>query len=203
MIRRARSTSVLAIALAGILSLIGSTQTWIHIALVDGASADIPVAGADALPVLAPLCLAVMALGLALSIVGKILRILFGAVTVAIAVALATIILPVLAGPPLASVGPAITTATGISGDASLEALIASLTLTTWPAITLFLTVVLGLAGVFVVVTGWRWPSGGRKYQAAAAARRAARSDDTPLDAVDSWDDLSRGDDPTSPEVPR
>ncbi|MDF2491797.1 MAG: hypothetical protein K0Q58_375, partial [Microbacterium sp.] len=43
---------------------------------------------------------------------------------------------------------------------------------------------------------------GGRKYE--AAARRAQRrTPEGPLDAVDSWDDLSRGDDPTTPQTPR
>ncbi len=63
------------------------------------------------------------------------------------------------------------------------------------------------LAGVAVLVTGTRWPSSSRRYRAArledadepveAGAEGRAASDR----AIDDWDDLSRGDDPTDDPI--
>lgn len=201
MIRRARLLSVLLALAAGAVGTISSTQTWIHVVLGDGASADVAVAGADAIPVLAPLCLAVLALGAALSIVGRILRLVFGAITVAIAVLLFTLTLPVLTGPHVDAYAPAVTDTTGITGDSAVAALVVSTSVTAWPAVSLLVAVILAFVGIFVLITGYRWTTGGRKYD--TAARRAALPADAPLDAIDSWDDLSRGTDPTTPEPPR
>lgn len=200
--RRARSMSVLATLVAGAAGVIASTQTWVHVALVDAATSDLAVPGATVIPVLAPLSLAVLALGAALSIVGRVLRLVFGALTVLIAIVLGTLVAPLLVGIPASAVAPNITEVTGIAGDDAVSDLIASTSTTVWPFVAAIAVVLLAAAGIFVVVTGTRWPTGGRKYE--AAARRAARrTPDGPLDAVDSWDDLSRGDDPTTPQTPR
>src|SRR6478736_8874164 len=87
--RRARLLSVVVIVLCGAIGVISSTQTWLTVELADGAHHTLEVPGASAVPVLAPLSLAVLALGAALSIVGLVLRYLFGGLTVAIAAVLA------------------------------------------------------------------------------------------------------------------
>ena len=201
MIRRARSIGVLATLAGGAVGVMSSTQTWIHVVLADATASDVAVPGATAIPVLVPLSLAVLALGAALSIVGRVLRVVFGVLTVAIGVLLAVLSIPVVAGPPVSAIAPAVTEITGIAGDTAVAALVGSAAVTPWPVVTVVIGVLLACAGVFVAVTGVRWPTGGRKYQ--AAARRAASRDEGPLDAIDSWDDLSRGDDPTSGRGPR
>src|SRR6478609_1183955 len=84
MTARARLLCVAAIVLAGAIGVISSTQTWLVVTLA-GAEHELTVPGAAAVPVLAPLSLAVLALGGALSIVGLVLRYIFGVLTVAIA----------------------------------------------------------------------------------------------------------------------
>lgn len=196
MIRRARLIAVVAILLGGALGLISSTQTWVHVALADGGAADLTVAGAAAIPVLAPLSLAILALGLALSIVGTVLRYAFGAISILAGGALVWLSAAVILGPPVGAVAPAVTQATGIAGGPAVAALISGTTVTAWPAIALAAFVIVTAAGVFVIVTAARWRRGGRKYEASRASRRASGAG--PLDAIDSWDDLSRGDDPTA-----
>ncbi|MDQ1128500.1 Trp biosynthesis-associated membrane protein [Microbacterium sp. SORGH_AS_0888] len=196
MIRRARLLSVVAILLGGALGLISSTQTWIHVALTDGASADLTVAGAGAIPVLAPLSLAVLALGLALSIVGPVLRYVFGVISILAGGALIWAITAILLGPPVSAMAAAVTQATGIAGGTAVAALVGGTTLTAWPAVALLSFVLVTAAGAFVIATARRWQRGGRRYEAARAARRDVTAG--PLDAIDSWDDLSRGDDPTT-----
>jgi hypothetical protein len=193
-IERARSLSVLAIVLGGALGLIAATQTWLHVIVDDGANQALEVTGSAALPLLTPLSLAAMALGVVLSLAGRILRYVFGVIAVIIGVALVVQTVPVLTGVPLSAVAPAITAATGISGDDAVSALVGSVTLTAWPIVALVAWVLLILAGGFVIVTASRWRTGSSRYRSGAPQHHA----EGPLDAVDSWDELSRGDDPTS-----
>ncbi|HET8928965.1 MAG TPA: Trp biosynthesis-associated membrane protein [Microbacterium sp.] len=194
MIRRARLICVVVTLLTGALGLISSTQTWFEVALVDGGDA-LAVPGADAIPVLAPLCLAVLALGAALTIVGTVLRYILGALTVLAGAVLLWLTVPVAFDPPVSAVASAVTTATGIAGLESVSALIASITATPWPGVTVLCAAVLALAGILTLVTAHAWRRPGRRF--ATDAAHDAPSADEPLDAVDSWDDLSRGDDPT------
>uniref|UniRef100_UPI0003B49BE0 Trp biosynthesis-associated membrane protein n=1 Tax=Microbacterium sp. B19 TaxID=96765 RepID=UPI0003B49BE0 len=83
--RRARSLSVVGMLLAGALGVISSTQTWIDVTLADGAQQTLAVPGADAVPVLTPLKPRALALGAALSIVGRVPAYVLGAIALAIA----------------------------------------------------------------------------------------------------------------------
>lgn len=191
---RARLVCVVVILLSGALGLISSTQTWFDVVLVTGGDA-LAVPGAEAIPVLAPLCLAVLALGAALTIVGLVLRYILGALTVLAGAALLWLTVPVAAGAPVSAVAPAVTTATGIAGLESISELIASISATPWPGVTVACAAALLLTGVVILATAHRWRRTGRRF--ASDAPHAASPSDEPLDAVDSWDDLSRGDDPT------
>ncbi|WZH36528.1 MAG: Trp biosynthesis-associated membrane protein [Microbacterium enclense] len=194
--RRPRSLAVVAMLLAGAIGVIGSTQTWIDVTLNDGAQQTLAVPGSDALPVLTPLSLAALALGAALSIAGPVVRYVFGALGLAIAALIGFGSAQIIFAAPVSATAATVTEATGISGVDAVGDLVSSLSLTPWPAITLLAQVVLAAAAVFTLVTARRWgSSAGRKYRTTAdAAGDASR----PHDAIDSWDDLSRGDDPTA-----
>lgn len=197
MIRRARLVTVLAMLLAGAIGVIGSTQTWLSVLLADGSSAALEVPGASAVPVLAPLSLAVLALGGALTIVGVVLRHVFAVLGLVIAVVLAWASAQVLFATPVNAVSAVVTAATGIAGSDAIVDLVTSVTPTAWPALTLVAAIVLAAASVFALVTARRWRSGAdRRYRTAGDAA-AAPDASRPHDAIDSWDDLSRGDDPT------
>ena len=103
----------------------------------------------------------------------------------------------------MAAVAPAVTDATGVTGSGPTAELVASATATAWPVAAIAGGVLLVLAGIAVLVTGTRWPASSRRYRGARLAdteepgsagdRERAASDR----AVDDWDELSRGDDPT------
>ena len=194
--RRPRSLAVVAMLLAGAIGVIGSTQTWIDVTLNDGAQQTLAVPGSDALPVLTPLSLAALALGAALSIAGPIVRYVFGALGLGIAALIGFGAAQIVFSTPVSATAATVTEATGISGVDAVGDLVAGISLTPWPAITLLAQVVLAAAAVFTLVTARRWGSNaGRKYQTAAGATGESSR---PHDAIDSWDDLSRGDDPTA-----
>lgn len=196
MIRRARLLGVVGILLAGAIGIISSTQTWLDVDLTAGGE-PLPVPGASAIPVLAPLSLAVLALGGALSIVGLVLRYAFGVLTVLAGGILLWLTAPIVFTQPISAVASTVTTATGISGQDAVGRLVAGISATAWPAVTLVGWVLLLAAGVFTLATAHTWRRVGRRYDAEQSA--AKRPAEGPLDAIDSWDELSRGEDPTGP----
>jgi hypothetical protein len=200
--RRARLLAVTAIVAAGALGIISSTQTWLAVSLREGSEAVLLVPGAAAVPVLAPLSLAVLALGGALSIVGLVLRYVFGALSVLIAGVLAWLTADIVTRRPPSAAASTVTDATGITGLDAVAALVEDVAATPWPAVTLLGWIVLLAAGIFVVATAREWKGTGRRYRtdttaATASTAAVSQSERAPLDAIDSWDGLSRGEDPT------
>lgn len=203
MIRRARLIAVTVTVLCGAIGVIASTQTWLTVVLQDGAHHQLEVPGASAVPVLAPLSLAVLALGAALSIVGLALRYVFGALSIVIAAVLAWLTGRVVVEHPVSAVASVVTEATGIAGESSVETLIASIGATAWPGIALAAWIVLILTGGFVLATAHAWSRTGRRYRTADAVRASGPTGARPHDAagsraIDDWDDLTRGEDPTA-----
>ncbi|HEY9306940.1 MAG TPA: Trp biosynthesis-associated membrane protein [Microbacterium sp.] len=211
MIRRARLLAVVVTVLCGALGVISSTQTWLTVVLEDAAHHVLEVPGASALPVLAPLSLAVLALGAALSIVGLALRYVFGALAVLIGGVLTWLTARIVLEHPVSAVASVVTESTGIAGESSVATLVASIDATLWPAVTLVVWVVLIAGGGFVLATAHGWSRTGRRYRTDDAAQPALRAgsrrpggdgprphDAAGSRAIDDWDDLSRGEDPTA-----
>jgi hypothetical protein len=190
--KRGRSLSVSGFLLAGAIGIISSTQTWLTVERVDAGEA-ILVPGASALVLLAPLSLAVLALGAALSIAGKAVRVVFAVFAAATALFLGWSTLQLLVTEPLNSVAATVTEVTGLAGGGAVHEVVASIVPSAWPYIALVGWVIL-LAASVVVLTTWRgWKAGGRRYRTDSVDV----PHDGPVDAVDSWDELSRGTDPT------
>ena len=195
--RRARLRAVVVTVACGALGVISATQTWLTVVLDDGGAHVLEVPGASAVPVLTPLSLAVMALGAALSIVGPVLRYVFGALSMLVGGVLAWQSARVAFEHPVDTVAAVVTEATGIIGDSSLADLVASISATAWPFVTLVVWIVLIVAGAFTLATARAWTGSGRRYRTDDAAHTAAAGS-RPHDAIDDWDDLSRGEDPTA-----
>ncbi len=180
------------LALAG-LTLIAWTQQWLTVTLTEPGRDQLTVDGAIAAPALAALALATLALGAALAIAGTGFRYLLGILEVLLggSVALSAVLVFV---DPVGAAEAAVTNATGIAGTQSVAALVSSTAATAWPAITLVLGAAIAVAGIGVVVTARSWPRSSKKYS--AVTLEPVATDEMP-DAVDSWDELTRGDDPT------
>lgn len=191
--RRGRSIAVSGFLLGGAAGIISSTQTWLVVQRAD-AGEDILVPGASALPLLAPLSLAVLALGAALSIVGPVLRLVFGILAGAAGALLAWSTLELIISAPIGAVASTVTETTGLAGSGGLHDVVASIAPTAWPWLALTGWAVLLVAAVVVLLTWRGWKRGGRRYRTDAVAHAQGSG---PVDAIDSWDDLSRGTDPT------
>lgn len=181
----------------GALALISSTQTWLDVTLRDGARDTLQVAGAAALPLLAPLSLAALALGLALTIAGRVTRYAFGAVAVAIGAGLLVGTGRIIAEHPIDAVASTVAEATGLTGTETVRGLVASLTMTPWPYLTVVTAVLVAAGGILTLATAHTWTGAGRRYRTTPEPVAGGAASSRPHDAIDSWDDLSRGDDPT------
>lgn len=191
--KRGRALSVSGFLLAGAIGIISSTQTWFTVERADAGEA-ILVPGASALVLLAPMSLTVLALGAALAIAGRAVRLVFGVLAAAAALFLGWSTLQLLIGEPYAAVAATVTEVTGLAGDDAVHEVAASIVPSVWPYIALVAWAILLLASVVVLLTWRGWKAGGRRYRTETAH---AETHDGPVDAVDSWDDLSRGTDPT------
>jgi uncharacterized membrane protein (TIGR02234 family) len=192
--KRAKYVLILTSLLLSGLALIAWTQTWLDVELAPGApTSAVAVDGAVAAPALAALALAGLALAAALAIAGLLFRFVLGVLNVVLGGCIALSSVLVLTDPVAASEA-AVTNVTGIAGSNSIAGLVDTTLLTPWPVIALATGFLLALVGVGILVTATRWPSSSRKY---SAVRLEPVDGDAMPDSVDSWDDLTRGDDPT------
>lgn len=198
-VKKKRSTkgyTLLGFVVAGGLALLSWTQTWVDVdfTMPTGAPRSLEVVGSVAAPALSALALCLLALVAALSLAGRVFRLILGAVGVLLAGAILATTLGAMADPTGAA-EPAITTASGVAGHEAVRALVDTSATTFWPLFAIAGAVVAILMSVLVFVTSGSWSGGSRRYSTGSApvAKVARERDD-----VDNWDDLSRGDDPTA-----
>jgi uncharacterized membrane protein (TIGR02234 family) len=214
-------TILLAVIASGLV-LSASTQTWyaLHLTATSGHSGTVPVTGSVAAPAIAALSLAGVAFAGALALAGRILRYVLALLGLVLAAGIIGSTVSAMADPAGTGLG-AVTKATGIAGDSSVRAIIARADATPWPALALAGGILLALAALAVAVTAHLWPVTSRRYGATRdasvpghdsavgpadhepdddlpAADRRARARDA---AIDDWDELSRGDDPTDSDA--
>lgn len=186
-----RSTVVLLIAVLALAVFGTTTQTWLSVSLDPaqaGAGGDaLQVQGSKAATAVTALALVALAGGLAASIAGRIARWVITVIIVLAAAGIVAAAATVLAD-PLAAAQGSIAAATGVSGgQAQVEA-------TAFPFLAVASGSLLALAGLLVVPAGRHWKAR-TKYDVAGRGRAAAAAGH--VDEIDSWDRLSRGDDPT------
>ena len=200
----ARKSTVIGLSVVIALLAFGSTtQTWID-AEVQGAAvrtAHVTVQGSKAATAVTALALVGLAGVLAAAVAGRLGRIVASVVVVLAGFGIASACIAVLAD-PRAAADSSIAKATGVSGGAATTAL-------TWfPSAAMAAGVLLALCGVLALVASRRWPTRTKYDAGSRASRRAggagsaalgadAESAAAPVDHIDGWDQLTRGDDPT------
>ena len=202
--RRIKLTLILGVLVASGIALLSWTQVWIlaDVATSGSAREHLEVTGSTASPALTALALAGLALGGALTIAGPVIRVVLGVLEILLGVSVFLGAFLAVSDPAGASAA-AVTAATGISGTESIDQAVIDPTVTAWPFVALAAAVLMALVGVAVVVTARRWPGPTTRYQAVRLEPQRPTDDvdaaeAPPRDAVDDWDELSRGDDPTA-----
>lgn len=210
-----KPTLVLLIAVLALAVFGATTQTWITVNLDPdqlgqaGGRNTLPVQGSKAATAVTALAVVALAGGLAASIAGRIARILITAIIILASAGIIAAATTVLSD-PLAAAQGSIAAATGVTGGS------AEVSVTAFPVLAVVAGALLGLGALLIIPAGRYWKSR-TKYDAAGgaaagagtgAAAAGAASDAAPatggvtapagpVDEIDSWDRLSRGDDPT------
>ncbi|NUT71959.1 Trp biosynthesis-associated membrane protein [Pseudarthrobacter sp. C4D7] len=189
-----KSTLVMLIALLALAAFGTTTQTWMTATLdpnqvgqAAAAQSAIQVQGSKAATTVTALALVALAGGLAAAIAGRIARWIITAIIVLASAGVVTAAATVLAD-PLAAAQGTIAGATGISGSQ------AHVELTPFPLLAVVAGCLLALAALLILPASRYWKTR-TKYDAPGAAGTAAAAG--PVDEIDSWDRLSRGEDPT------
>src|SRR5699024_2634777 len=213
-----RSMTVLILLLGGAIALIGSTQTWVTAPGFDGRhssagqlvgqgaaprtrasapgfeaahSSQLQLSGPEASPILTAMSLVTIAAGAALSIARNLGRWIIGIVAILSAIAIGWASLSVWTSPATA-VAPKIAETTGTTG---MEDIADNIDVSLLPWLTVFGALLVLLGGIVTLIFGSRWPVGKtKKYE---RADQIAVDHDAQLDEIDTWDELSRGEDPT------
>jgi len=192
--RPTRSMTVFILLLGGVIALIGATQTWVTATGFDAAHIDVvQLSGQEASPVITAMALVTIAAGAALSIARKIGRWIIGIVSIIGAATMGFASINVLTD-PLNAVALKIAETTGTTGQGGGPA--AEIDVTLFPWLTMAGAVIAVIGGLLALVVGGRWPVGKtKKYDVGEDQQQNTR--DGELDEIDTWDELSRGEDPT------
>jgi hypothetical protein len=193
---RIRSTIVFAGLACSGLALIASTQPWFAATITDGQV--LSIAGDAAAPALATLSLAGLALFAALTIAGPVFRAILATLAIAIGGVIAGSGIGALAD-PIPAVASSVSAATGVAGASSVAALVDGVDVTAWVFLAVVAGVGLAIDGIAIVLATGAWPKASRKF---SAPWQSAGADPDPAPttsptAVDAWDSLSLGEDPT------
>lgn len=193
--RPTRSMTVLILLLGGVLALIGATQTWVSAAGFEAAHIDqVQLSGQEASPVITAMALVIIAAGAALSIARKIGRWIVGVIAIMAALTLGWATINVITD-PLGAVALKIAETTGTTGVAEPTA---QLDVSALPWLTVAGAIIALAGGLITVLIGRRWPVGKtKKYDVGQQQQPQQTERDGPLDEIDTWDELSRGEDPT------
>lgn len=189
-----KSTLVLLVAVLALAVFGTTTQTWITVELdldqanhAGAAQNRLAVQGSKAATAVTALALVALAGALAAAIAGRIARWIITAIIVLAALGIVAAVATVMANPLTAAQGP-IAAATGITGSQ------ADVAVTAFPVLAVASGCLLALAALLLIPAGRYWKARTR-YDAPAAGTPAAPAG--PVDEIDSWDRLSRGEDPT------
>jgi uncharacterized membrane protein (TIGR02234 family) len=192
---RRRGVVVLGTVIAALAAFGSTTQTWLSVTLPQAAvqAPAIEVPGSEAATGVTAFALVGLAAALAASIAGRVARYIIAAI---LTVAGAGIVFSsiAVATDPVSSAAPAIGEALGVTGQEGV-----TVAGTAMPWLAALAGTVLVVCAAWLIVAGRSWRTA-RRYQSGTeqpAAREGSAKTDPNGDEIDSWDSLTRGEDPT------
>ncbi len=192
-----RSTVVLVAVLLSLAAFGATTQTWLSIQLPQTAvkTPPIDVPGSDAATAVTAFALVGLAAALAISIAGRILGWVITVVLFVAGIGIAWSSAAIMSEPATAA-QVAIGKAIGVTDSSA-----ASISVTPFPLVALIAGSLLSVTAVWAAVAGRRWAAS-RRYSAQAGGGPESQLSRDPhesgaRDDIDSWDQLSHGQDPT------
>ena len=191
---RRRGVVVLATVAAALAAFGSTTQAWLSVTLPQTAvqAPSITIPGSDAATSVTAFALVGLAAGLAASIAGRTARWLIALILTVAGIGIVWSSLAVLTD-PVSSAAPAVAEALGVTSQEGVSVSVGSMP---WLAVIAGLFLVLCAVWLLIAGRGWR---AARRYEKTPGhtASEAPVKRDSNADEIDSWDSLSRGEDPT------
>ena len=197
-----------------------TTRTWLNVTLpaTNVVTPDVAVSGSDAATAVTAFAVVGVAAALAAAIAGRIARWIIGVIIVVSGVGVAVASSQIIADPLQGAAG-AIGKAIGVSSAEGTQ-----VELTPMPYAALVIGILIALAGIWLALAGRHWTTSRRYAPAAETGEAGTDTGDAaadtgsmpgarpetrgskdakagpPVDEIDSWDRLTRGEDPTDPK---
>jgi len=186
------------LVVGALIALSAWTQVWFVFSITEGvALSDVSVAGTESRPLVSALALGALAAVAALLLAGRFVRTLILLTTAAIGlVGLASVFSSI--GNP---VGSALGSLSSVMGVVDISTIAQSITrshLTPWPWVTAFGFSVVVIGAVLGIFSARRWSRPARRFTRPEITTNSAEVREGEMADGDSWDSLSRGEDPTS-----
>ncbi|MCC3274556.1 Trp biosynthesis-associated membrane protein [Arthrobacter sp. zg-Y20] len=217
-----KGTVIMGAVLLAALAFGTTTRTWLNVALpaTTVATPDVAVSGSDAATAVTAFAVVGVAAALAAAIAGRIGRWITAVILVVAGVGVAAASYRIISDPLQGAAG-AIGKAIGVTSAQGTE-----VELTAMPYAALVIGILMALSGIWLALAGRHWTTS-RRYAAAPAAaagtddagsipepgtpgsgtpeigsqaaqkQAAADNSAEPMDEIDGWDRLTRGEDPT------
>lgn len=187
-----KSSVILAVVVFATSLLAAGTATWLDATLSTGNQ--VSLSGFETVPALTALTLACLALAAATSLAGRVMSLVLSVLLIALGLCLMLAMVDSLAD-PVNTLMPAISEQTGIAGSASVSALVVNVDQNT-PVVILgyCLSSLITVTGMWMIWSSRSWQTS-RKYRRAITLAESESAG--PIDAMNAWDELSAGDDPT------
>ncbi|UWX98489.1 Trp biosynthesis-associated membrane protein [Arthrobacter zhaoxinii] len=211
-----KGTVIMGTVLLAALAFGTTTRTWLNVTLpaTDVVTPDVAVSGSDAATAVTAFAVVGVAAALAAGIAGRIARWVIAVIIAVSGIGVAVASYRIITDPLQGAAG-AIGKAIGVS---SAEGTVAELTVMPYAA--LAIGILIALAGVWLALAGRYWTTSRRYAPTAEPAAGATAADSAegtaapgpdvrsrkdaasgpPVDEIDSWDRLTRGEDPTDPK---
>lgn len=191
---RRRGVVVLATVAAALAAFGSTTQAWLSVTLPQTAvqSPSITIPGSDAATSVTAFALVGLAAGLAASIAGRTARWLIALILTVAGIGIVWSSLAVLTD-PVSSAAPAVAEALGVTSQEGVSVSVGSMP---WLAVIAGLFLVLCAVWLLIAGRGWRAARRYEKTPGQTASETPVKRDSN-ADEIDSWDSLSRGEDPT------
>lgn len=188
---------VLALSLGALLVLSAWTQVWFVFSISEGAAAsDVTVAGTESRPLVSALAIGALAAIGAIFLAGPVARILILVTTVVIGASGLGAVTSAMADPA----GAALSSLSSVLGVVDISAVTQAVTgvsTTPWPWMAVIGFSLLLVSALFGIVATRRWGNPTRRFNRPEIVTSLASQQTTHIADGDSWDSLSRGEDPT------
>lgn len=184
-----RNVILLGIA-AGLVGLLGVTQTWISVPppSSDVQLGEVQVSGADAASAVLALAVVGLACAVAATIAGKIARFIVAGVQFLVGAGVVGFVIPVLLDPHKAAAAK-VAAAYGLQTVAD-----ADYRMSFWPIVSMLGGLLMMVAALALGFSSRRWSSG-RRYERTSGGRAVVTNQT--MDDIDRWDAFTEGEDPT------